>query len=153
MEAVFNRGISHWLSVSARSISFAYSEYFQDDLLTGPCFNFDSIIGSRAQSRFTDFRVAISFAQEYASQAVSLQDRPYLPAASIIFSGSGKEMPTDLKAVFRKWVEYDNYGGSGGSSGMKHPTSPIQHLHAGSNRSVVRIPLEVAVEAIASMER
>ena len=56
-------------------------------------------------------------------------------------------MPTDMKAVFRKWVQYDNYGGGGG---MK-PTSPIQHTPIGSNRSVIRIPLEVAVEAIASM--
>ena len=67
-----------------------------DKLLTTNC----SILGWRSAARFPAFRSALVFAQEYAILAASQEDRPFVPAAHVVFSGASAPY---LKFAFRKW--------------------------------------------------
>ncbi|KAI5465451.1 hypothetical protein BGZ63DRAFT_399919 [Mariannaea sp. PMI_226] len=57
------------------------------------------IVGSKAQNRYTSFRNALDFAQEYAILASGLEDRPFIPISTVVLEG----IPRDLKRVFRSW--------------------------------------------------
>ncbi|KAF4465365.1 hypothetical protein FALBO_7786 [Fusarium albosuccineum] len=57
------------------------------------------IVGARAQSRYSSFRNALDFAQEYAILASSMEDRPFVPISTVVLEG----IPRDLKRVFRFW--------------------------------------------------
>jgi hypothetical protein len=59
------------------------------------------IVGSKAQSQFTSFRNGLSFAQDYAILAASIEDRPFIPVSTVVLEG----VPRDLKRVFRKWED------------------------------------------------
>jgi hypothetical protein len=59
------------------------------------------IVGSRTQSQFASFRNALNFAQEYAILAASIEDRPFVPVATVVLEGA----PRDLKRVFRRWSD------------------------------------------------
>ena len=68
------------------------------------------------QHRLTDssaFRAALLYAQEYAILAASAEDRPFVPASSVIICSrqSGEEgtemgeVPEGVKRAFRKWED------------------------------------------------
>lgn len=62
-------------------------------------------------SKWTAFRAALVFAQEYGILAASAEDRPFVPIASVVIcirnsSGMGKEVddvPEGMQRAFRKW--------------------------------------------------
>ncbi|KAA6412312.1 MAG: hypothetical protein FRX48_04464 [Lasallia pustulata] len=74
------------------------------------------ILTPSARSLAAPFLTALLFAQEYGILAASLEDRPFVPVASVVLpSGDGAAVPRDLKAVFRKWDErMDVLGERGG---------------------------------------
>ncbi|KAK4169504.1 hypothetical protein QBC43DRAFT_307872 [Cladorrhinum sp. PSN259] len=57
------------------------------------------IVGARSQNQYAAFHNALDFAQEYAILAAGMEDRPFVPVATVVLEG----IPRDLKAVFRKW--------------------------------------------------
>ncbi|KAK3995959.1 hypothetical protein QBC44DRAFT_318827 [Cladorrhinum sp. PSN332] len=57
------------------------------------------IVGARSQHQYAAFHNALDFAQEYAILAAGMEDRPFVPVATVVLEG----IPRDLKAVFRKW--------------------------------------------------
>jgi hypothetical protein len=87
------------------------------------------IVGARAQSQYASFRIALDFAQEYSILAAGMEDRPFVPFATVVLEGA----PRDLKSVFRKWTDAKsptvmNQAGSGtgtgtGSAGLKRGRS------------------------------
>lgn len=91
------------------------------------------VVGARAQSQFASFRNALSFAQDYAILAASIEDRPFVPVSTVVLEGA----PRDLKRVFRKW------------SDDRSPTImnvPTQGLKRG--RSMRVVPLTQALQAL-----
>ncbi|KAK6353051.1 hypothetical protein TWF696_005042 [Orbilia brochopaga] len=59
------------------------------------------IVGEQAQDKAVEFQHALLFTQEYGIMAASSEDRPFVPAASVVLGGAPKE----LKAVFRRWED------------------------------------------------
>ncbi|KAK4231549.1 hypothetical protein QBC38DRAFT_466034 [Podospora fimiseda] len=59
------------------------------------------IVGAKSESQYAAFHNALDFAQEYAILAAGMEDRPFVPVATVVLEG----IPRDLKAVFRKWRE------------------------------------------------
>ncbi|KAF2864982.1 hypothetical protein BDV95DRAFT_269150 [Massariosphaeria phaeospora] len=57
------------------------------------------IVGSLSRTQAAAFSTALLFAQEYLLLAVSEEDRPFMPVATVVLEG----VPRDLKAVFRCW--------------------------------------------------
>ncbi|KAK4201856.1 hypothetical protein QBC40DRAFT_47463 [Triangularia verruculosa] len=57
------------------------------------------IVGGKSQMQYASFHNALDFAQEYAILAAGMEDRPFVPVATVVLEG----IPRDLKAVFRKW--------------------------------------------------
>ncbi|KAK4459126.1 hypothetical protein QBC42DRAFT_208667 [Cladorrhinum samala] len=57
------------------------------------------IVGAKSQTQYAAFHNALDFAQEYAILAAGMEDRPFVPIATVVLEG----IPRDLKAVFRKW--------------------------------------------------
>lgn len=96
------------------------------------------VVGSRAQSQYASFRNALNFAQEYAILAASMEDRPFVPVATVVLEG----IPRDLKSVFRKWSDAlsPTVMNAGGSS------SSAAGLRRGKSLKVV--PLTQALRAL-----
>lgn len=57
------------------------------------------VIGARANAQYASFRIALDFVQEYVILAAGIEDRPFVPVATVVLEG----IPRDLKRVFRKW--------------------------------------------------
>jgi len=74
-----------------------------------------SIVSHHAGSKAAEFQTALLFAQEYGILAASLEDRPFVPAGSVVLRGA----PRDLRAVFRKWDDGMEAGQQGGTEGEK----------------------------------
>jgi len=62
-----------------------------------PC----SIVSARASSKFSTFRAALLFAQEYGILAASMEDRPFVPSGGVVLQGA----PVGVMNAFRKWKE------------------------------------------------
>lgn len=117
----------------------AVSPFRQDDLDASHIHiadNFFEIIihvGANAHGRDAELATALMFAQEYGIMAVSMEDRPYLPRASVVMHG----FPPVFRQMFRKWTEpsdkLDSNGGGGGVVAADEPDV---------------IPLRAALEAI-----
>lgn len=56
-------------------------------------------MGRAAKPKSAEFVTAALFAQEYGILVASLQDRPFIPASSVVLGG----LPKDAVASFRKW--------------------------------------------------
>jgi hypothetical protein len=67
-----------------------------------------SIVGPLSSSQSTAFSTALLFAQEYGMLAASLEDRPFIPVATVVLEG----VPRDMKAVFRSWKDDYVVGGT-----------------------------------------
>ncbi|CAH0049001.1 unnamed protein product [Clonostachys solani] len=108
----------------SRQQIFEISPFSQSDLSPFSIYVLDAffemyvIVGSKAQSQFTSFRNGLSFAQDYAILAASIEDRPFIPVSTVVLEG----VPRDLKRVFRKWED------------EKSPTVMIQPPAAGLRR-------------------
>ncbi|KAL9119677.1 MAG: hypothetical protein Q9187_003770 [Circinaria calcarea] len=59
------------------------------------------ITGASTVSKFSTFRTALLFAQEYGILVASLEDRPFIPITSVVMAGT----PAGMKTGFRKWDE------------------------------------------------
>ena len=60
-----------------------------------------SIVGALSQNQSNAFSTALLFAQDYAMEAASLEDRPFLPVSTVVLEG----VPRDMKFVFRSWED------------------------------------------------
>ncbi|KAF4448805.1 hypothetical protein F53441_7854 [Fusarium austroafricanum] len=89
----------------ARQQVFEIAPFNQHDLSPEHIYVLDAffemyiIVGARAQSRYSSFRNALDFAQEYAILAAGMEDRPFVPISTVVLEG----IPRDLKRVFRFW--------------------------------------------------
>ncbi|KAI0480257.1 hypothetical protein GGR56DRAFT_625283 [Xylariaceae sp. FL0804] len=87
------------------------------------------VVGARAQPQYASFRNALDFAQEYAILAAGMEDRPFMPVATVVLEG----VPRDLKSVFRKWrddrsptlttTQQQPATGGGGGGGLRRGRS------------------------------
>lgn len=85
----------------------------------------------------TAFRAALIFAQEYGILAASAEDRPFVPAGSVvIYSRSGspsvKEaegIPEGMRRAFRKWDD----GGRLGECRVLPMTAALEATGSGSD--------------------
>ncbi|TVY80793.1 Advillin [Lachnellula suecica] len=91
------------------------------------------IVGSRAQSQYSAFQIALAFAQEYGMLAAGMEDRPFIPVSTVVIEG----VPRDLKSVFRKWKD--------GLSPTRMQKPSPGGLRRG--RSLRVVPLNAAIEA------
>ncbi|KFA55789.1 hypothetical protein S40293_01885 [Stachybotrys chartarum IBT 40293] len=115
----------------SRQQIFEISPFSQADLSPLSIYVLDAffeiyiVVGSRAQSQYASFRNALNFAQEYAILAAGMEDRPFVPVATVVLEG----IPRDLKSVFRKWSDalsptVMNAGGSSsGAAGLRRGKS------------------------------
>ena len=90
------------------------------------------VVGFRAQSQFASFHNALNFAQEYSILAAGMEDRPFVPVASVVLEG----VPRDLKRVFRKW------------SDERSPTVTKEKPGLKRGRSLRVVPLTQALQAL-----
>jgi hypothetical protein len=60
------------------------------------------VLGVNSQHKRAEFQLALQFAQEYAILAASVNDRPKIPASSVIIGGGA---PGEFKASFRNWED------------------------------------------------
>ena len=60
------------------------------------------IVTAKAGSLLPSFRAALIFAQEYGILVASAEDRPFVPAGSVIL---GRDAPERCKHAFRKWED------------------------------------------------
>ncbi|KAK4190120.1 hypothetical protein QBC35DRAFT_491414 [Podospora australis] len=90
---------------SEKSQIHEISPFSQMDLSSSNIYVLDAffeiyiIVGGKSQSQYAAFHNALDFAQEYAILAAGMEDRPFVPVATVVLEG----IPRDLKAVFRKW--------------------------------------------------
>ena len=91
------------------------------------------IVGKHAQSQYTSFRTALDFAQEYAILASGMEDRPFVPIATVVLEGT----PRDLKSCFRKWRD------------DRAPTAVKENPALKRGRSLRVVPLTQALLALA----
>ena len=82
-------------------------------------------MGALATAKYPAFRTACFFAQEYGILAASLEDRPAVPAGSVLLAGT----PPELRFAFRKWDDI------------------IAPTKAGPSGGVTAISLSAALEA------
>ncbi|GAB0137194.1 hypothetical protein EsDP_00005471 [Epichloe bromicola] len=112
----------------SRQQIFEISPFNQADLSSASVYILDAffemyiIVGSRANSQYSSFRIALDFVQEYAILASGMEDRPFVPISTVVLEG----IPRDMKRVFRKWDDeksptVTNTAGSG--SGLKRGRS------------------------------
>lgn len=117
-----------WTDLTTRVQIFEISPFNQADLSSASVYILDAffemyiIVGSRANSQYSSFRIALDFVQEYAILASGMEDRPFVPISTVVLEG----IPRDMKRVFRKWDEeksptVTNTAGSG--SGLKRGRS------------------------------
>lgn len=134
---------------------FEISPYSQADLSPSRVYVLDAffemyvIVGreAKSQSQYASFRNALDFAQEYAILASGMEDRPFVPVATVVLEG----IPRDMKRVFRKWrdeasptvmnqQQQQQKGGAGagdgGAAGLKR------------GRSLRVLPLTQALQAL-----
>lgn len=71
------------------------------------------------------------FAQEYGILAVSEEDRPFMPVATVVLEG----VPRDMKAVFRFWDD------------AMIPAAGLMRGKLGRGKSLRIVGLEKAIEA------
>ncbi|PHH90245.1 hypothetical protein CDD83_4183 [Cordyceps sp. RAO-2017] len=88
------------------------------------------VVGAGAAAQYASFRNALDFAQEYAILAAGIEDRPFVPVASVVLEGC----PRDLKRVFRKWDD------------RRAPTASAPALRRG--RSLRVVSLTQALQAL-----
>ncbi|KAK2590654.1 hypothetical protein QQS21_011653 [Conoideocrella luteorostrata] len=121
-------------NADSRQQIFEISPFNQADLSSASIYILDAffeiyiIVGSRANSQYSSFRNALDFAQEYAILASSMEDRPFVPVATVVLEG----IPRDLKRVFRKWDE-------GKSPTVTNASSAGQGLKRGKSLRVVTL--------------
>ncbi|KAK4123293.1 hypothetical protein N657DRAFT_573982 [Parathielavia appendiculata] len=128
------------------------SPFSQTDLLPSNIYVLDAffelyiIIGARSQHQYTAFRNALDFAQEYAILAAGMEDRPFVPIATVVLEG----IPRDMKSVFRKWRD-------GKSPTVMHVPPPQQQTQMAQQgtglkraRSLKIVPLTQALQALSA---
>lgn len=122
------------------------------------------IVGAKSQTQYAAFHNALDFAQEYAILAAGMEDRPFVPVATVVLEG----IPRDLKAVFRKWRDTATPTRTVVPSPQQlqqHKTGPAEIQRSGSSssttsnkgssggglrraRSLRIVPLGVALRAV-----
>ncbi|KAL8791826.1 MAG: hypothetical protein Q9195_005562 [Heterodermia aff. obscurata] len=60
------------------------------------------IVTAKEGSLLPSFRAALTFAQEYGILVASAEDRPFVPAGSVVL---GRDAPESCKRAFRKWED------------------------------------------------
>ncbi|KAK4661388.1 uncharacterized protein QC763_702710 [Podospora pseudopauciseta] len=139
------------------------SPFSQTDLSPSKIYVLDAffeiyiIVGGKSQSQYAAFHIALDFAQEYAILAAGMEDRPFVPVATVVLEG----IPRDLKAVFRKWRDSASptrtVVPSQQQQQQQSAGEPQRSSSSGSNkggglrraRSLKIVPLNVALKAVA----
>ncbi|KAL2022540.1 hypothetical protein VTK56DRAFT_5147 [Thermocarpiscus australiensis] len=111
------------------------------------------IVGARSQHQYAAFRNALDFAQEYAILAAGMEDRPFVPVATVVLEG----IPRDLKSVFRKWRDAASPTLMQQHVNPNHPTGQQKSGVGGGSaggalrrgRSLRIVPLNQALQALA----
>ncbi|KAK0666192.1 hypothetical protein QBC41DRAFT_326366 [Cercophora samala] len=138
------------------------SPFSQTDLSPSKIYVLDAffeiyiIVGGKSQAQYAAFHIALDFAQEYAILAAGMEDRPFVPVATVVLEG----IPRDLKAVFRKWKDSANptrtVVPSQQQQQQQQAAEPQRSSSSGSNKGGLRrarslkiVPLNVALKAVA----
>ncbi|KAK4179031.1 hypothetical protein QBC36DRAFT_323463 [Triangularia setosa] len=133
------------------------SPFSQTDLSPSKIYVLDAffeiyiIVGGKSQMQYASFHNALDFAQEYAILAAGMEDRPFVPVATVVLEG----IPRDLKAVFRKWRDGASPTRTVVPQQQQQAAEPQRSSSSGSNKGGLRrarslkiVPLGLALRAV-----
>ncbi|KAF2653063.1 hypothetical protein K491DRAFT_603610 [Lophiostoma macrostomum CBS 122681] len=104
--------------------------FCQRDLEPESVYVLDAIIPPLSRTQSAAFSTALLFAQDYGLLAVSAEDRPFMPVATVVLEG----VPRDMKAVFRHWDD------------ARIPAEGLMAGRLGRGKSLRILGLEKAIE-------